>query len=120
MDKKVVFRKVTKQFIHELHALFLALDHVETYSGHNFIIFSDFKSALESLKSKDGTNPLVSKILERHNYLCTVCDKVIIYCWVPSHIGIQGNELADQAAKDGLDKRVTNIPVPFTDRKKIY
>ena len=63
-------------------------------------------------------NPLVLKILESHNYLCTVCNKVIVYCWVPSHIGIQGNKLADQAAEDGLDKRVTNIPVPFTDRKR--
>ena len=74
-----------------MHALFLALDHVETDSSHNFIIFSNSKSTLESLRSKDWTNPLVLKILETHNYSCTVCDRVIIHCWVPSHIGIQGN-----------------------------
>ena len=34
------------------------------------------------------------------------------------YIGIQGNEFADQAAKDGLDKRITNTRVLFTDRKR--
>ena len=46
-------------------SLFLALDHVETDSYHNFIIFADSKSTLESLKSKDWTNSLVLKSLER-------------------------------------------------------
>ena len=98
MDERVYSERLpncSSIFSAELHVLFLALDHVETDFSHNFIIFSDSKSALESLKSKDWTNPLVLKILERHHYLWTVCDKIIIYCWVPSHIGIQGNELAD-------------------------
>ena len=86
---------------------------IQTKQTHKKIIFSDSKSAMESLKSKDWMNPLLLKILGSHHYLCTVCHKVI-YCLTPSHIGIQGNELADHAAKDGLDKRITDIPVPFT------
>ena len=30
--------------------------------------------------------------------------KDIVFCWVPSHIGIQGNERADVLAKAALDK----------------
>ena len=28
--------------------------------------------------------------------------KQVIFCWLPSHIGIMGNEKADQAAKRAL------------------
>ena len=72
MDKKVYSERLPNRssiFSAVLHALFLALDHVETDSSQSFIIFSDSKSALESLKSKDWKNPLVLKILEKHYYL---------------------------------------------------
>ena len=72
-------------------------------------VFQLPSETLVSWKFRAWTNPLVLKILERHNYLCTVCDMVIVYCWIPRHTGIQGNELADQAVNDGLDKRITNI-----------
>ena len=34
------------------------------------------------------------------------------------HVGIIDNEKADTAAKAGLSKRVTNVPIPYGDFRK--
>ena len=39
-----------------------------------------------------------------------------MFCWVPGHCGIDGNERADRAAKEALNKTITPVKLPFTDR----
>ena len=100
-------------FSAEVKAIDLALKFIDTVDNSKFIIFSDSLSVLQSLKNRNIRNPLIAKVLQKHDDL--VPPKLIVYCWIPSHIGIPGNELADKAAKQALLLNISNTKVPYTD-----
>ena len=43
--------------------------------------------------------------------------KEVIFCWLPSHISIRGNELADLEAKSALSLVIINFKIPYSDFK---
>ena len=62
--------------------------------------------------------PAVGKlILKDHSQLINSgkTGKSITFCWIPSHVGIRGNENADTAAKAGLDTAISNMRFPVSD-----
>ena len=63
-------------------------------------------------------HPLVLKVLEFIHWLIQYQEKRVLFDWIPSHVGIRGNEKPDVAAKAGLLRRVTNILITFGDFKK--
>ena len=69
---------------------------------HSLYIFSDSQAAI--LKVKDGFS--IFSIRARNLIKALKRKKIEIkILWVPSHIGIIGNEIADRLAKQGLEKR---------------
>ena len=44
-------------------------------------------------------------------------NKDIIFCWVPSHVDIRGNEKAVSGAKSALDLPRVKVGVPYSDFK---
>jgi ribonuclease HI len=69
--------------------------------------------AIESCKTQ---NPFILKIVEIYKSLVAI-DKHEIFKWIPSHIGIHGNTVIDQEAKNALDDTVSNCSIPYTDFK---
>ena len=59
-------------------------------------------------------SPHSSDYYEIFSFLHTV-HKTVIFCWLPSHMGISGNERADSAAKAALQKDVSNCLISYTD-----
>ena len=74
-----------------------------------------FHSVLKSLKDLHHRNPLIQQILKKYYYLSA--SKEIVFCWLPSHVNIRGNELADSEAKSALSLVITNFKIPHSDFK---
>ena len=99
----------------ELLAIEAAIEYIWDSNDEEFMIITDSLSSLQALKSQKLNNPIVSNILHMCHYLSG--HKDIIFCWVPSHIGIQGNERADVLAKAALDRTKQFYYIPYTDFK---
>ena len=104
-------------FTAEATAIFIALKYILSQQRKKFMIYSDSMSVLVSIKSPNHrTHPLVLKIIELLHSL-EKRGYIIHLCWIPGHVGIKGNELADIAAK--CANRIYDLPVPFSDMKKL-
>nr|WP_160869998.1 reverse transcriptase domain-containing protein [Pantoea sp. Taur] len=85
----------------EVNAIAMALQHSMNLPIKNVTLVSDSLSALKSLENMYSNHPGIQRILEIEKMM-TENNKSIHYIWVPGHIGIKGNEMADKAAKDAL------------------
>ena len=101
-------------FTAEACAIDLAHDIISKEKHKKFIIFSDSLSVLLSLNNKKLEHPLIVKLLCR---LHSTLNKEIVFCWIPSHIGVRGNHRADAAAKSALDLTPDKYNIPYTDLK---
>ena len=102
-------------FTAEAKAIDIALYHIRDQPEKQFIIYSDSLSVLRCLKNLDHRNPLIQQIFRKYNYLLAF--KEIVFCWLPSHTNIRGNELADLEAKSALSLSITNLKIPHSDFK---
>lgn len=105
----------------ELIAIAEALSYVESINFERFVIFTDSKSALQHLARCTSTFrgvPIAYAIIKSILDLLSR-SKVVILQWIPSHVGIVGNETADalakQACSDGVD-----FPLLPTNNECLY
>lgn len=86
-------------FTAELVAILMALSRINFINGEaSFVIYSDSQSALQSLRVLYPKNSLVL-IIQKFLHRLHSRKKVVTFCWVPSHVGVAGNEAADREAK---------------------
>ena len=84
-------------FSSEMHALNIAADIITIKVESEFVIFSDSQSIIRGLHVR-CYNSTIRQLIHRIHDL-QITGKTIRLCWVPLHLGIGGNELADTAAK---------------------
>ena len=86
----------------ELVAIWGALEHAAA-NQNRAIIHTDSLTAIQILtKNKESERALCKYIYDTVKHME---DKPVIN-WIPSHVGITGNELADKYAKEGLQREV--------------
>src|SRR2546425_12377147 len=113
-DKLSVF---TAELMAVAKALELAMDYCNAGESRNIAIFSDSLSVIQSLDSSRSHNrPDIFK--EIINLKKSFTNTVSI-AWIPSHVGIKGNELADRLAKEALKHPSIDTVLP-PDKIEIY
>jgi len=105
-------------FSAEAHAILLALDFIDNNDSGQFVVFSDSLSCLQAINNAKWASPLICDILEKCHFLL-LSGKEIHFCWIPSHVGITGNDKADFEARAALQFPVSDCQVPSSDYKQM-
>ena len=101
----------TKIFTAEMVAILEALKFVLSKPPMSAVIYSDSLSVVQALESGDGTDGLHQEI--KYCLFKLYCQGVhISISWIPSHVGIRGNERVDTLAKNGLSMDDINYHIP--------
>ena len=66
-----------------------------------------FSDALKALQNEKIKNPFVVNLLSKLSYICATSN--VVFTWIPSHMGIIGNERADRAAKSALSHKINYL-----------
>ena len=109
-------------FAAEATTITLALEYYQYMDPikHDVVVYSDSMSCLQTIEGEDTENPLTCHIM---NLLWALSNKGtrVRFCWVlPSHCGIEGNEIVVQLAKETLDHDIDPLAtVHYADLKPV-
>ena len=102
-------------FTAEIHAISVSLATILSHENNSFVIFSDSRSAIDLICNNFSRHPLIHEIhmwisiLERRG-------KSVKFCWVPSHVGLYGNEKADEKAREAASSQRTPVDIQIPAR----
>lgn len=91
-------------FQSEVYAILCALDECKNLGKENVLICSDSKAAIQALACTQVSSRLVSECRQLKLTLQS-SGKNIRLAWVPGHVGVSGNEMADELARIGSSLR---------------
>lgn len=86
----------------ETYAIWQATLYCLLTTSRRNLICTDSMSSLEALQNSSNTDERISRVRDVSVEIENT-GREIIFLWIPAHVGIPGNELADNAAKS-LDK----------------
>ena len=103
-------------FTAEMHSIKIAIEQAKSKNA-NYLILTDSLSVLQAMKGQDPT---------KHHILADIFQILennkgnIVLEWIPSHVGIKGNEKADQLANLGTALPIIKeIPHSKKEMKKL-
>lgn len=107
--RRFILRNGSSVLTAELSAIYFTMLYIQEYGKKQSIIFTDSLAAVSKLNSTKWTNcQLSNNALMLQDQIRKNNFKMIIM-WVPSHVGIMGNEIADKEAKSANVENATNI-----------
>lgn len=102
----------------EAQAILQSLYTIENCNIDKAVIFIDSLcslAAIHHISPHKSSPPLIYQIIELWNHL-TNLGKSIHLMWVPAHVNIQGNEKADEMAKEAISSGTRIEPaLPYSD-----
>ena len=101
-------------FTAELFAIKNALLYIFDHDVNNTVIYTDSLSALQAINSYSLKHPIVTEIKVLLSKLIE-SNSSIVLCWIPSHIGLKGNEEADKSAKNSVNAVCSENRIPLND-----
>ena len=104
-------------FTAEVWAIIKALEQIKNSTASKYIVFTHSLSCLQALHHMKLEHPLIGMIRKCIFLNTRIAKTDIVFCWVPSHTGIKGNEKADSAAKSALGLPRAKVGVPYNNFK---
>lgn len=89
-------KEPTSIFTAELTAIYYCVIATKSIVNETIVVLTDSKSSIQAIQSVYNKNPLIATI--RSDMAASTSRYCL--CWVPSHVGIKGNETADMIAKN--------------------
>ena len=97
----------------EMVAVIMGLQWVEVVRPDKVVLCVDSVSVLLSLQSLKSSREDLLMEIHQSLYRLYRSDIKVCFCWVPAHVGIEGNEEADTIAKSSLEL-IEIMTVPFS------
>ncbi|XP_064622569.1 ribonuclease H-like [Lineus longissimus] len=103
----------------EMQVLTIATDYLITTQedvGDNLVLLTDSLSALQALMAATS-DQLTENLLK--NLSSLLQDRRVVLQWIPAHVGVPGNERADQFAKEGSKQHQTKTRMTYRESKTL-
>src|SRR5579859_2401791 len=100
-------------YARELEAIHMAVTHAKDLTQTESRIFSDSQPAMRSVAKpkRQSGQAIIERILDEIDALYLTTPSYAMQLeWVPGHIGIEGNEKADQTAKSAAIEKINLAP----------
>lgn len=90
----------------------------------NILILTNSMSAIKNIRNNDISTYKNMYVMEARKRIYEIekeDNRKVILAWIPAHIGIAGNEIVDQLAKQGTEEKwIRELKITYGDLKEEY